>query len=609
MASYISYAERQAADQINWAEIGKNLSDTLYKEAELRQQKKDEIDKKSREYGETLNNAITGEYKNGNEWILNYAYNAQEARLLQDRLLKSGQLSLRDYTIGRQNLESGTKSLFAVNAEMQQEYARKMKEYQEGTTSGATIDMMGEIEGLANLTTTEAYINPTTFDVNLATKKMNKDGVYEMDGNFVSVASLRNRVKMDVKKYDIDAGVDETIKTLGQATRTEISRVKGARGLFTVKSVIDARNRDDLTADNAELIGDYIKWEDNAISSILTNDFSKLSILRDSSEKDYQVTFDREAFENDKTGKLILMDQQSNGVLLPKFKKEQEDDAKEILKNRIRNGIDQETKVTAVREEPTPRPPYKPPGVEDTDKLTSLENWAMFGTGTAKQKAQAKNALLNDFNSGKKEGERLLDIIVDTDNNQMTFKYDDGTESSSTIPSNTRDWLNLGKFIHGVEGKDAQRAFSQFLNKPITTDFSEAAKTKIKKFNRTSAIRDIMSSIDFNNLIVEDDDNATAANLNANPILRDLGIQFISDDAAINDEIIFTKPYVKGKESPTIRIPLDSEEEIANAIQTIRGIISSYTYDEDMMKYSMGDGTSSGITPDTTMQGGDVRGE
>ena len=348
MASYISYAERQTADQINWAEIGKNLSDTLYKEAELRQQKKDAIDKASREYGERLNNAPTGEYKNGSEWVLNYAYNAQEARLLQDRLLKSGQLSLRDYAIGRQNLEDGTTSIFTLMKEYQEEYSRKMKEYQEGTTSGATVDMMGEIEGLANLTTSEAYINPTTFNVNLATKKMNKDGVYEMDGNFVSVASLRNRVKMDVKKYDINTGVDETIKTLGQATRTEISRVKGARGLFTVKSVIDARNRDDLTAEDKKLIGDYTKWENNAIASILSNDFSKLSILRDSSEKDYQVTFDREAFENDKTGKLILMDQQSNGALLPKFKKEQEEDAKEILKNRIRNGIDQETKVTTV---------------------------------------------------------------------------------------------------------------------------------------------------------------------------------------------------------------------------------------------------------------------
>ena len=48
MASYINYAEKQAASQINWAEISKNLSDTLYKEAEIRQEKKDAIDKATR---------------------------------------------------------------------------------------------------------------------------------------------------------------------------------------------------------------------------------------------------------------------------------------------------------------------------------------------------------------------------------------------------------------------------------------------------------------------------------------------------------------------------------------------------------------------------------
>jgi hypothetical protein len=48
------------------------------------------------------------------------------------------------------------------------------------------------------------------------------------------------------------------------------------------------------------------------------------------------------------------------------------------------------------------------------------------------------------------------------------------------LPSNTRDWLNLGKFIHGVEGKDAEKAFGRFLNSPITTDFSQAADTKLK---------------------------------------------------------------------------------------------------------------------------------
>jgi hypothetical protein len=601
MASYISYAERQAADQINWAEIGKNLSDTLYKEAEIRQQKKDAIDKKSREYGEMLNNAITGEYKNGNEWILNYAYNAQEARLLQDRLLKSGQLSLRDYSIGRQNLESGTKSIFTLMKEYQEEYSRKMKEYQEGTTSGATVDMMGEIEGLANLTTSEAYINPTTFDVNLATKKMNKDGVYEMDGNFVSVASLRNRVKMDVKKYDINTGVDETIKTLGQASRTEISRVKGARGLFTIKSVIDARNRDDLTAEDKKLIGDYTKWENNAIGSILSNDFSMLSILRDSSEKDYQVTFDREAFENDKTGKLILMDQQSNGALLPKFKKEQEDDAKEILKNRIRNGIDQETKVTAVREEPTPRPREESAAriaarQGKQKQFSTLENWMKFGTGTAQEKATAKAALLAD---GAKDG--LIDIVSDGDN--ITFVYSDQKANLTVeIPDSTKDWVAAGKSLHGVEGSEADTRMSNYYKRPMTGNWQKAASVKrAGELDRAQAAAQVVSNINLPTLVQKDDATGTAERLNN--ALAEYGIKVTPNISygltGATDTITFTMP-----DGTTRKMNLDYDDEVSSAITTIEEIIRDFG-DGNALREVLG--VSSGSTSSTTMQGGNTR--
>jgi hypothetical protein len=604
MASYISYAERQTADQINWAEIGKNLSDTLYKEAELRQQKKDAIDKASREYGERLNNAPTGEYKNGSEWVLNYAYNAQEARLLQDRLLKSGQLSLRDYAIGRQNLEDGTTSIFTLMKEYQEEYSRKMKEYQEGATSGATVDMMGEIEGLANLTTSEAYINPTTFNVNLATKKMNKDGVYEMDGNFVSVASLRNRVKMDVKKYDINTGVDETIKTLGQATRTEISRVKGARGLFTVKSVIDARNRDDLTAEDKKLIGDYTKWENNAIGSILSNDFSKLSILRDSSEKDYQVTFDREAFENDKTGKLILMDQQSNGALLPKFKKEQEEDAKEILKNRIRNGIDQETKVTTVREEPTPRPREKSTAEIAARKgkekqFSTLENWMKFGTGTDQEKATAKAALLAD---GAKDG--LIDIVSDGEN--ITFIYsDDRANLTVEIPDSTRDWVAAGKSLHGLEGSEADTKMGNYYKKPMTGNWGKAASVKrAGELDRAEAAARVVSNINLPNLVQQDDAVGTAERLNN--ALAEYGIKVTPNVSrgmtGKADTIIFTYNTEKGPQE--IKMNIDWPSEVASAITQIEKIIENFGKGSALREAV---GGSSGSASKTTMQGGNTR--
>ena len=155
------------------------------------------------------------------------------------------------------------------------------------------------------------------------------------------------------------------------------------------------------------------------------------------------------------------------------------------------------------------------------------------------------------------------------------------------MPSETRDWLNLGKFIHGVEGKDAEKAFGRFVGRPVTSDFSQAAGTQLRQLDPIKAAEKIVSSINLSNIIAEDDDNLTAKNLNNNPILKELGIEFSSDNAYFDDEIIFTKPFVTGEESPTIRIPINSPAEIQAANQTIRAIISTYGNEDAMRKYGM----------------------
>ena len=594
MASYINYAEKQAASQINWAEISKNLSDTLYKEAEIRQEKKDAIDESSRKFGQELNNPTTGEYRNGSEWILNYANSAQQMRLIQDRLLKSGQLSLRDYNIGRQNLVDGTNGLFTLMEEYQTEYSKKMKDYQEGKTSGANIDIMEAAEGMANLTTTEAYINPTTFNVNLATMKKNKDGVFEMDGNFVSIAHLRNRIKMDVQKYDVNANTKSEASKLGKASVTDIKRIKNARGLISITQITDPRNKDVLSKEDQDFIGKYEEWEKNTVAGIIQNDFSLLSIIRDSLPGDYKVVFSKEEFESNKNS--IYMNTESGGAIVPEFHPEQKEAAEELLKEQIRNYIDQETKVQITQEQAPQRPLSDGSGSGSGKGTTSLENWAMFGTGTAQQKAQAKNALLNDYNAGKKRGELLVDIEVDPTNNTIAFKYDDRI-TTSDLPSQTREWLNLGKFIHGVEGKDAEKAFGRFLNSPVTTDFSQAAGTKYDILDPIRASEKIVSDSNIGSLIIQDDDNITAENLNNNPILKELGIQFTSADGTLYQEIIYTKPFVTGEESPEIRIPIDDESEISSAIQKIKSIISTYGDKEALTKYGIGSNQVGGAAP------------
>ena len=122
MATFYKYAERNAQSQINWAEVGRNITDTLREEARIREEKIATIDENTRQLGITIENNPQGEHEGLNQWSLDYASNAQEMRLIQDRLLRSGQLNLRDYTKMRQNLSDGTDGIFSALEEYQTEY-------------------------------------------------------------------------------------------------------------------------------------------------------------------------------------------------------------------------------------------------------------------------------------------------------------------------------------------------------------------------------------------------------------------------------------------------------------------------------------------------------
>ena len=128
--TYYNFAERSADSQINWAEVGKNVTEMLQTESAIREEKKAAIDEASRQYGEVLANAPTGDFQSANEWTLDFANDAAQMRLMQDRLLKSGRLSVRDYTVQRQSLNDGTNQMFAISKEYQDIYADKKARYE-----------------------------------------------------------------------------------------------------------------------------------------------------------------------------------------------------------------------------------------------------------------------------------------------------------------------------------------------------------------------------------------------------------------------------------------------------------------------------------------------
>lgn len=331
MATYFKYAERNASTDVNWAEISKNLTDTLKEENRVREEKKAAIDEASRLYGETLANAPTGESKDMNEWALKFASDAQEARLLQDRLLKSGQLKLKDYTIMRQNLTDGTKTAFSLSDEYQKEYKEKMeraKSSDPATRSQALEEFyMAQAEGFANFKNTNLYINPTNYQVSVGKMYKGSDGVYKMSENpndFFTVNELRNRMKDKFDYFDYDKSLNQWVGSLGK-----YSEVVNAAGGWKV--ITDPLLRDKLDPATKKSVNQLLQSMDNELKSyIFANPYNGTSLLTEDigtiDGKAVNFTFDPAEAAKNKNLVLLKKDPNNpNGPAVPEFSDEQKD--------------------------------------------------------------------------------------------------------------------------------------------------------------------------------------------------------------------------------------------------------------------------------------------
>ena len=402
MATYYKYAEREADSQINWAEIGKNLSDTLTEANNLRETKKAAIDTATREFSKTLANAPQGENGLVNQKTLDYANNATEMMLMQERLLKSGQMKFKDYATVRQNLLDSTEQAFGLTKEYQEEYAKKMERLESGVSSGLEQWEMEQLEGYANLSGMNFYIDPTTGSVSMAKvskKNINGQTVDVMDddpNNYVNVNTARNRLKSYHNKFKVEESLQEAAKMLG----TNKEAVIKAGGSFRAGQIIttsDPTKKKDV--DGA--INLYNEAEKNFISSRLSNDYNVQSVLYDHEKYDpatgeaYRYSFD----PKDQGSNVILMKTENGRTVVDtdgKFYKEQYGVAEKYMQQQLRSMLDREVSIDTYTEPSNYEPEWKynarMQGKADKQKKTEAANMlGYFYYGTPAQMKAATN--------------------------------------------------------------------------------------------------------------------------------------------------------------------------------------------------------------------------
>ena len=459
MATYFKYAEREADSYVNWAEIGKSMSDMLKTENQIREDKKSAIDKASREYGEQLANAPQGEHKGLNQWALEYSSDAQQARLMQDKLLKSGQLKLKDYVVMRQNINDGTNQAFDLMKEYNTEYSNKMERMKAEQNQDLEPWLMGEAEGFANFSQTKLYINPTDGTLSVAKMMDGPDGVRTMSNNpndFTTVNELRNRIKSHFDRFDVAANVGAYVNGLGQEMNV-LSDLKNKYQRGTITEILDITDRSFLGNDG-DVVMDFVDAETKMLEGMMTNPYNVSSILTNSvnfeqkSGKEYTFTWkEEEAKANPNL--ILLRNDPKSGLPMPDFSEQQRKDALIYLRTQARLMYDKTEKMTAVganEKAPTPEWRYVA-GKEQEQRDVALKAWRDLQSGTLQEKT-ASLEYLNGSPFLKQQG--LANLRFSQDGTSVEFDYVNPETGQITQVTPKRLLVNSSDIGTALSGKD-----------------------------------------------------------------------------------------------------------------------------------------------------------
>jgi|694.fasta_scaffold119078_2 hypothetical protein len=557
MATFYKYAERSAESQVNWAEIGKNMTDMLRQEVDLREQKKAAIDEATRKLAQEVADAPQGESESAKAEAIRYADQVSRYMLQQERLLKSGLLDPKDYMVARQNLTDGTRQAFGAMKRFQEEYGKLMDGVRSGETSIIQVKRLEKIQGYGNFRQSGFFIDSPTGKVNVGLKEEQIiDGKKVMGlkkGSTVGMQYIDGGIYGDFKKYDYRKDIMDLSKSLGKEIRLAIDPATMTK-IGTAKSLSDLRQRivkiatEDPTQEK-ELFNFYDAMY-KALDGYLVNDNSLGSLLADTLGYDWTDN-PEEAKKNPDT--VLEGIDPNTGQAKLEFTDKNRQDALDFMMQQFLGTINVEEDVKALGQVSRPRANTDAENEQNRIKADSkniAENLVFALTGDANKASSGTKFLSGltgiDFNKTK-DGFS----IIDEDGNLQEFKFKaDGKLADPT--AFVKSFVGPLSRAYKIDQDAVIREFKNFLPKGATlnetteaTGFEAGAPDEETAFDKLNTM--VSRDIDLGRTAIVGlvDENEIADKLNEQ-VGPNLGIEFGVPYTTANSIYV----TVNGKDSP-----------------------------------------------------------
>lgn len=354
--SYYKYAERDADSQVNWAEVGKGLSDMLAETNRVRQEKKDALDAAQRETMKYLSETPNGEDATARKTVLEYSDQASNRMRIANQLLKNGQMSPKDYITFRQNVTDNTNLIFNANKVYQEDFATTMQRSRDGISSALEPDRWKDAEILGNWVDTGFFIGAdgTVMAGKMIEKEVDGKKVRTLDetpGNLRNVNTINKLLVGKIDKYKYEEKVDSFVDALGKDEVTTLALgTYSKQGIGT--TIEDITKREYILPGDKPALIKFIQAENDKIKEIAGTDIQKASILMDSkiiapNGQPYELTNDPK--EAAKGENFILKEYDPNiRDIVYKISDAQNKDVEEFIRANMRVKYDRVTKEEAI---------------------------------------------------------------------------------------------------------------------------------------------------------------------------------------------------------------------------------------------------------------------
>ena len=270
MATSFGYVREDREDRVNWAQIGKDASQLILDERQRRLDEKERIRTESKEFNDELFDAIPTDNNLIRTAALDMANLMSAERLQQDRDLQDGILSVRDYTIQRQNLYNTAEMAADINSKKSKAYEMYIKAVNEGNLSPESSAVKAYYEQFTSLDSFGLQLDPS--GNGYFTPKIFENGVvvgYSEDPkDFVGMKGYQDN--LFALKPAVDLEDDNSIVNMVVGAAAETWKIAG--GGF--KTVQDAWQNESYQAELENIIRGQLVNPDVA-SAIAGKYFSK----------------------------------------------------------------------------------------------------------------------------------------------------------------------------------------------------------------------------------------------------------------------------------------------------------------------------------------------